>query len=343
MNRPKASRFQELDVFRGFAALAVVCFHYTTRYDQLYGHSQPIAISFPLGHYGVQLFFMISGFVIFMTLDNCRRPLDFVISRFSRLYPAYWVAIFMTFSTVNLLGLPGREVSEWNQVFVNLSMLQRYFHVPHVDGVYWTLNVEMNFYVFMFCLWKAGWLKRYFVVLMLWLGVYGIFLAANFLFDIQLAKGFSRFFILPQIPYFCLGIASYRLAQKKEDSLYVTLLSVTALVMIGLGDGIVALLITMGFFGAFLLSLHGYLHWLVVRPLLFFGSISYTLYLVHSNIGFAIIRRLQMADVTPWLSILGAFCVAICGATLLTYLVEKPAMLSIRARYRAHVRKTAPH
>lgn len=335
MSNPNQNRFMELDVFRGLAALAVAGFHYTTRYDQLYGHTQPLGISFPLGHYGVQLFFMISGFVIFMTLDKCRHPLDFVVSRFSRLYPAYWVAVLTTFIVVSIFGLPGREVSKWQHVMVNLTMIQHYFRVPNVDGVYWTLAVELNFYLFMFLLWKMGWLKRYFVVFALWLGVYCFFLAAKLFFGVQLAKGFSKFFILPQIPYFCLGIVCYRFSLKQKDFLRIVLLSLMSLTVIGIGDGIAALLITFGFFSAFLLSQNGYLRWLVVSPLLFLGTISYTFYLLHSNIGFAIIRHLELAEATPWTSISIAFSACICGAAFLTYFVEKPAMAWIRARYRA--------
>ena len=63
-----APRLAQLDALRGIAALAVVLFHYTTRYDQLFGHAQSPALSFPYGYLGVNLFFMISGFVILMTL-----------------------------------------------------------------------------------------------------------------------------------------------------------------------------------------------------------------------------------------------------------------------------------
>jgi peptidoglycan/LPS O-acetylase OafA/YrhL len=81
------TRLLELDVFRGLAALAVVLFHYTTVYERTYDHHDEMLFDFSLGHYGVQLFFIISGFVIFMTLNRTKSALDFVVSRFSRLYP----------------------------------------------------------------------------------------------------------------------------------------------------------------------------------------------------------------------------------------------------------------
>ena len=101
-----SSRVVELDALRGIAALAVVAFHYTTQYGQQYGHTTPLGFGFPPGNYGVNLFFLISGFVIFMTLERARSAMDFVVSRFSRLYPAYWAAMALTCIFVYVLGMP---------------------------------------------------------------------------------------------------------------------------------------------------------------------------------------------------------------------------------------------
>ena len=79
----------ELDALRGMAAMAVVVFHYTTR-----ARNNGVQLfDFEIGHYGVQLFFCVSGFVIYWTLERSKTLMDFAVSRFSRLYPAYWAAI----------------------------------------------------------------------------------------------------------------------------------------------------------------------------------------------------------------------------------------------------------
>jgi len=106
-----ASRIVELDALRGLAALAVVAFHYTTLYGELYGHSTQPPVSFGFGNYGVHLFFLISGFVIFMTLERTRTAMDFVVSRFSRLFPAYWVAILMSAAVVYTIGMPSQRAT----------------------------------------------------------------------------------------------------------------------------------------------------------------------------------------------------------------------------------------
>ena len=134
LKKGPANRLLELDALRGIAAFAVLLFHYTTRYDQLYTQPGPPLFYFPYGYFGVNLFFMISGFVIFMTLNKTRYAVDFIVSRFSRLFPAYWVAIALTYSIVAVLGLPGKEVSV-RDLLLNLTMFQEFLGAKHVDGV----------------------------------------------------------------------------------------------------------------------------------------------------------------------------------------------------------------
>jgi len=69
--RPRAiQRLAEVDALRGLAALSVMAFHYTTKYDELFQFSGTVPFNVPWGYLGVNLFFVISGFVIFMTLER---------------------------------------------------------------------------------------------------------------------------------------------------------------------------------------------------------------------------------------------------------------------------------
>ncbi len=87
----KKTRFEELDALRGVAALFVVFFHYTL--------SRPQAdLGFKLGSTGVDLFFIISGFVILLSLEHVEKPGQFIINRICRLYPTYWASVTISFS-----------------------------------------------------------------------------------------------------------------------------------------------------------------------------------------------------------------------------------------------------
>lgn len=146
----RSQRFRELDGLRGIAALAVVVYHYTHAYDSLDVTAPPAAFSTPWGRFGVQLFFLISGYVILMSARRAARPSDFVISRVSRLYPVYWMGLVVTTLIATFWALwPTPSVTTF---LGNLTMVQRWFLVDNIDPVYWTLAVEMQFYVMVFVL-----------------------------------------------------------------------------------------------------------------------------------------------------------------------------------------------
>jgi hypothetical protein len=99
-------RIEGIDALRGLAALSVVLYHYTAWYDSDYGphHTAPgLGLAFVYGQFGVELFFIISGFVIYMTLENTNHIYDFAVSRIARLYPAFLACLTVTLVTAYLL------------------------------------------------------------------------------------------------------------------------------------------------------------------------------------------------------------------------------------------------
>ncbi|MDT9295311.1 acyltransferase family protein [Arthrospira platensis] len=169
-NTKNSQRLWELDVLRGIAALSVVLFHYTSQYSTLYGHSDQVWFYWGLGRHGVEFFFIVSGFVILITLERTTSCLDFIIKRFSRLYPAYWVGIILTFTITAIAQLPELQVS-FPEAVLNLTMFQWLFNVPNVDKVYWTLRIEICFYIMMLLIYKLRLLKRVEVVVSGWLAL----------------------------------------------------------------------------------------------------------------------------------------------------------------------------
>lgn len=165
-NASSQNRLLSLDALRGVAALSVVIFHYTANFQYKYGHTSPPLLSFELGRYGVELFFMISGFVIFLTLDRVRSTADFAFARFSRLFPTYWMAVLLTWAIVTIFGLPGREVNGVAAV-ANLTMIQAILGFPNVDSVYWTLQAELGFYVLAGLIYWGGQRQRGVIILAL--------------------------------------------------------------------------------------------------------------------------------------------------------------------------------
>jgi peptidoglycan/LPS O-acetylase OafA/YrhL len=338
-------RLAEVDALRGVAALAVVLFHFTTRFIELYPPTGSTAgspsFTVPHGHYGVNLFFIISGFVIFMTLARTQRGMDFVVSRFSRLFPAYWVAVAMTFAVTSTFGLPGKEVTVL-QALANLFMIHGLFYVPHVDGVYWTLEVELLFYSGMFLLFVRGQLHRVYWAMAGLLAMRLVYHVAHVAWGVDLPWTLYRLTILKFIPWFALGIFVYQTAinasRAGDRSAQVT--AVLSLACLWVVDGWPTALLALALAGLVWGAASGRLPWLGNPVLGFFGTISYTLYLLHENIGWVVMRAVQAQGGSFDASIAVAFLTTVLLATALTYAVEKPAMRWVRKRY--HQRLASP-
>jgi peptidoglycan/LPS O-acetylase OafA/YrhL len=331
---PNAPRLAEIDALRGVAAMMVMLFHYTTRFRQLYPGDTEASVSLPWGHLGVNLFFIISGFVIFMTLDRTRRPLDFVVSRFSRLYPVYWVAVGLTFVVVTLVGLPGKEVSPLHAA-LNLLMFHALGRIPHVDSVYWTLEVELLFYLGMFLLYRAGRLAQVHQAIWFMLGLRLAYYLALELWGVDLPWILFRVTILAYLPWFALGICAFQLARATDlRASRLPLCSAgAAIATLGIVDapfkGALAFLLA----GVVWLAATGRLPLLRLRPLVWLGAISYPLYLVHENIGWALQRVLLAHGVAYDLTVLAAVILSLLLAQLLHRSIELPAMTAIRQWY----------
>ena len=96
VNSRKQERLPALDSLRAIAALAVLSFHYTSGYERVVGpHIRPVP-NVEWGHFGVELFFVISGFVIAWTLERSSSLADFAFGRVARLYPAYLAGATIT-------------------------------------------------------------------------------------------------------------------------------------------------------------------------------------------------------------------------------------------------------
>ncbi|MEO7493614.1 MAG: acyltransferase [Massilia sp.] len=329
-------RLTGIDSLRGIAAMLVVLFHYTTRYDELFHHTAAPFASVPWGHLGVNLFFMISGFVIFMTLEKTRHSMDFVVSRFSRLYPAFWAAVILTFLLTHLLGLPGKLV-DGHTALLNLTMLHSFLNVPNVDGVYWTLEVELIFYFWAWLAFRLHLLGRVHLLLAALFVLRLVYFYAETAMHVDLPWQVFRLLILKVIPWFAAGIMVYRLASNygsvRRDLAVIA--GAAALLAIAEGPGLALLLVALC--AVLYLAATARLAILDTRVLVWLGTISYTLYLVHENIGWAVIRQLELRGVQPASAIGVALLLALVLASLLTYLVEQPAMRAVRTRYRQHM------
>lgn len=329
-------RILELDVLRGIAALSVVMFHFTTVYHNRYEHPEEPIISIPLGYYGVQLFFMISGFVIFLTLSKTENYKDFLVSRFSRLYPVYWVSVLITFFTIQTFGLKGVDL-DLSEAVINLTMLQGVFGISNVDGAYWSLMYELIFYVFMLAIFQFRLLKRIELILTIWL----IVQLSSVLIEIYFGWfpwKITKLLILEYANLFVSGIIYYSIFIDRftRQRAFILLLCLINQLLV---DGLTGLIIVSFYFMIFTLFCYNKISFIVFKPLIYLGSISYSLYLTHQYLGYMLLNHLYEIGASTDISILITLVASLLLASLLRFTIEKPALSKIRLWHKKSKRK----
>ncbi|MFZ2996949.1 acyltransferase family protein [Sphingobium sp.] len=313
------TRLTELDALRGIGALCVLVFHYSTRFHEIFPQASHVPFSFLGGNYRVLLFFAISGFSIFFTLDRIGSVADFVVNRFARLYPAYLVAMLITLS-IEYLAHATRLLIGPVAILANFTMLQGFAFIPEVDGAYWTLTVEIAFYVCMVAIWRFAGLKRLEPMLAGWLVIRLLYVAWP-----DMPERVIMLLVLRYLPFFVIGMLSYRIWAGKRrwrDQLpYLALALLSVVLLEGWDIVLVACLLIIIFAGL----IAGWLRFLAVRPLIWLGGISYSFYLIHQHVGFVIMLEIARAGYSPWIGFFAAFAVALLLGTAINRVVERPA------------------
>ena len=341
-------RLRGLDALRGLAALAVCLFHYTYSFPIVTGRHFDVGFVASAGHYGVDLFFIISGFVIFMTLENSPRAYDFVGARVARIYPAYLASLPLTTAVVSLSALPMLQPS-LPKFAANLTMVPQVFGYDVVDGVYWTLAYEAGFYFFAAtAIWRCG-LERIERVCVVWLAAtlflrFEPFLLWHYPYALHMIRlattgSFAMLFII--------GIMIYRICRGRAQALtYFVLAAALAATF----AGPLTFVHPMSGAGYFLLIAScATLVWLggtdrlplkPLAPLIFLGDISYSFYLLHESIGWVVMNRLLRWGVNAQWTLLLTFWFALTLAFAVNRLVERPGQRAVRAlfaRYRERI------
>lgn len=350
----QSGRIGEVDALRGLAALAVVFYHYGQRYVELGTdaylsehfpgqfpmHGQPLALV-PWGHYGVQLFFMISGFVILMTITKVRSVKEFALLRLTRLYPAFWVACVLTFAAVQLTGLTARSVAPgaapgviWSAAIKNLTMVPQMLGARFIDGVYWTLHQELMFYLVMGAVLAAGRARQaiWAVAALVALSLCGV---GDVVFHTSQHSPEHPLVNLRWFSLFLCGMVLYD-SRERFRWWHAGLLVLCAADILrhcvwkpdfypdGHRDWEMVIADAVAF--ALLAIATRVRTPILANPVLvYLGAISYCLYLLHSNIGYVVMRALSDRGANINVAIGAALAVALALASAVTFLIERPA------------------
>ncbi|MFD5506200.1 acyltransferase family protein [Streptomyces sp. NPDC127051] len=313
----EAGRLRALDGLRLLAALMVAGYHYGGRGGEIadaWGASPrqlfPAAAPWlAYGCLGVQIFFVISGFVICLSAEG-RSVRAFAASRAARLYPAYWVALV-------LVAVASRAVPV-SDFLVNLTMLQQPLGAERVLGVCWTLWAELRFYVlFALCVvLPGGGRRRTLLFCAGWMPAAVLADAAD-----PGGKGFLAQALMPQYaPFFIGGIGLYLVHRDRRDRLawavalagwllgqhyavaglwhppdprFFSYRSAVVIIAVVTAGFAAVALVALGRLGGGLGGPGGRAGWPGWRWLTLAGALTYPFYLVHEHLGWLVIATLH--------------------------------------------------
>ncbi|WP_155371715.1 acyltransferase family protein [Catellatospora vulcania] len=328
-------RVLALDALRLGAALMVVAYHligdktgaWQQPAENIFG---PVHTASTYGFLGVQLFFIISGFVICMSTWG-RSVGDFFVSRVVRLYPAYWLAVVLAAGVlvVGPAAAPGGK-----EVLANLTMMQEFLSVRHLDLSYWTLAVEMIFYIFFAIVVARGLTYRRVVA---FCAIWTVVALAAPKFG---SPWLGTVVVANHFAYFVAGIAFYLIHRFGQNLLLWSIVGLSWLIALvklpglamsrGVSFTVSAAIVTVFFMVMAAVAL-GLFSWVTARWVTTAGALTYPLYLIHQTTGLAVIERAH-TYVSPWLLIAALVAGLLVLAWLIHRLVERPVSRWMKRR-----------
>jgi peptidoglycan/LPS O-acetylase OafA/YrhL len=343
-----SKRLYQIDFLRFFAAISVVLFHYTFR-GFMADNWSPLEFEFlgsifKYGFYGVHLFFIISGFVISLSIQD-NSFVNFLISRITRLYPAYWFCVTLTFIAIMIWGAPIFEAS-LNQYLVNLTMMQKFFNISDIDGVYWTLAIELKFYfiIGLYLLINYKNKIKLDVFIFSWLALTIIMQGLNSR-NIPAVTVVQSFFDVGYNSYFIAGMLLYRIYKAGNKITYIGALLLCLVISlrnlkpeIGMLENVykspisyyIAISIVVFWYLVIYLCSINYLQSLNKKSFMWLGALTYPLYLIHENIGFMMFNK--VASVNKYILLSLVIAIMLMASYIINRYVEIP-MSSFMKKY----------
>ncbi len=283
------------------------------------------------GQFGVAVFFLISGFLIPLSLEN-KSPRRFIIERLFRIYPVYIAGFSLCILSSLLVSsyFSGNYNFSFSQILVHYFLVIReWIGSPKIDGISWTLEIELKFYLYILIL--TFFLRKY-PVLMLIISLILLFTLSAYLFTDK-----STWYIGRQISciqYMFIGVAFSYYYKRNISMTFLNIYILTSMI-----------LFTAVFINTFLYErytgwLTGYWIALLIFYLSFvararfhpskilshFADISYPLYATHALTGYALLYFLVKNNVPPWGAVAFTFLIIYALSVLIHLFLEKPAL-----------------
>jgi len=309
----KLNRIQYLDGLRGVAILLVLLFHAFARWPDIVPYENRFAV-FPLvayGWLGVYLFFLISGYVIFMTLDKPRSPANFFFGRWLRLFPAMLICSIIVYFTAPFFferpsGSPALRDLIPGLTFIEPIWWQKLLGSPQgeLEGAFWSLYIEVKFYLLAgFFYFVFGEKKMIWMLCLLFFSSLALPLISTAFPNIDWSMARQVLFILSAkyFGWFATGALFYLYTREQHTYLLVLAIAIGLASALSLDEGM-----QVGYTGTAIVLL--FTASILSKPIQFYlsspqllmiGFASYPLYLLHENMMVSLI--VKTGSFAPWM------------------------------------------
>jgi peptidoglycan/LPS O-acetylase OafA/YrhL len=294
------NRFEYIDALRVVGAASVISFHYFSN-----GISNGSVTSIGLtpfseiakyGYLGVQLFFVVSGYLILMSTN--RSAWEFAKGRVKRIYPLYWMAIILI-TAITYLPTLSKNQPDFLQILASITMFPTAFDQGWIDGAHWFMLVEIQFYLLIFVLLKLRAGKHLPTIFPIW----AIVILIWYVFDLN---RFNIWYLYGPFSFICGGAIIYSIKQSGWNLLRVVglIAAITGGLYSRLGSldylseirntqysATVVTVIVLIIFGLLLLTLLPKISNMHIPGAVFLGAITYPLFLIHGRLGYMALER----------------------------------------------------
>lgn len=353
----RSQKIEFANACRGIAALSVVIVHLAIAFwlqqPQITAFTGLPALNFPapafalwldalpinFAAFGVALFFVVSGFVIPISLERYDAR-AFLAARFVRIWPTYWAGFSVTLIALALgaIAFGGERPFNAVQAIIHyFPPLRVLLYSKPLDGIIWTLEIEFFWYMIAACI--AGPLRRgsltTFLAPVVLLAVFGLSWAATAHAPPSMAKLAGRFeFVTVYTPFlifiFCGVALNFRQRGLVSRTTCAALLAFcVALFLLAVASGKLVGIAAPGSYLAALvvvIAAMAFQDRLNDGPMLrFLANVSYPLYVEHGFAGFVLLHALVVAGWTPLAALTTALTAALALAWVLHKLVETPS------------------
>jgi len=295
-------RMKAVDGLRGLSIILVLLYHAYSRWADLLPWTAQYRyfIVFEHGGLGVNLFFIISGFVIFMTLHNCETFWEFIYRRWLRLFPAMCLATVLIYASSEWLSerpvgaltvadtLPGL-------LFIDPFILNKLlpFHSKVIEGAFWSIFVEVKFYLIFGALYFAHRTRALLYLAILFFGT--LLCVDTFPFSLGISESVAlvlkKILSLHHMGWFVIGALLYQAyLTRSVRSLVASACILPFAAVADSGKSVEIVVVCAALYGVFVAALFNTAAQRLFssRFFLLWGFISYPLYLIHQNMTVAL-------------------------------------------------------